>query len=1770
MAQPFGIKLAVEIDQKDLVKAIKEAIDKINTEGKLVGKGLKLPVDTNALTHNIKKAIQEINESNKLDSKPINLSVSAAKLRESIKSAVNQINSSRKLDGTTVKLSAGIDLKSTAKNLQQQIAELTKQSSNVNLGATNGTQLQTAIANVRKELEAEGKKLQENNEFLRERVTLFTQSGNVATSRKYGASGKNTVVNTYNGRITSVSNVTDNSKIEAEQIKATAAINKTRNALAALKAEYSDINATKPIKNTENFAQLEKEYEKIIELINEFEKSDNKNTAQFKANVESKITSFEQLIDKFQRAEYAPNTLRAKDVGTSKSIESNRLDEFIAKVKASNVPITEMQDTIDRLNLSLENIKDAGSLTKFLNEFSIAKSEFSALKAESKSLSTEINTVSKTMNDLKSSFGALEKITKKPIFANNMGDEKVAALVNNVKELKKSYADLITSLGKDSSAENVARVREQMTQLQVDTEKATSSATALETSLKRIGTDGNITRRLEELQARIVEFKSKNITGLGKVNSYTGKTFGAELDELLNKIPIAQAKGLEFTKSLENGFRVVRSQMQSLGATGKTILQDLYDKGVKFIKWTAMTLAITKARMYFRQLFTTVLQLDESITDLRKTFKGSAEELNDFYSEANKLAKQMGVTTDEIIKQGAAWSRMNYNTNEAMQTMAKMSSMFAAISPDLEVDEATNGLISIIKAFNIDPNNVLDGILSKINIIGNTAATSNGEIVEMLKRSSAAMKVANNTLEETIALELASIEITRDAPGTGVAWRTISSRLRGIDEETLEVIEDIDILTGKIADATKTANNPGGISIFTDASRNTYKSTYQIIKEIAEIWYDLTDRQTAELGEIMGGKRNLQVVSAAIENFKAAEQALDNMAHSAGNAEAEMEIIRDGAAYALNELKETFTSLAQHAIERDDLKDLIKAGTSLLEIVDGIVSKIGLIPAILTTIIGITASKKFTKGGLFGLATNEKTGKMGLTLLGSHLNSDWWGNVTGKTQRLEIENDIKAVQNFHNALKNGNMTMQTYNAVMKNSNTEIKRYGRAALQAGNDTTVYRKTVKNLNTQLKQTGTSGKIAAVGLKAAQIGVQMLNTAISMGISLLVSWGLNKLIEGIDNAVHAVDNLTESAKENTETAKSLKSDIESLNNELQTTKERLHELDQIKLKRSLTLFEEDEYETLKKYNDELERSIKLETAKLELTLRQANNEAKDAIKKKQTSWSIKIADMEDAEFSNGNSALSELRLYLRDIEKVKLSEKDFGSLAFSDIKDSKIAIEAYISLYESMLGRLKELENEQSGLSGKELVKKGEEIKDYQDKLDLMKSVLMENIIDVRDWQASLNPDDPTNKEILEYLDEIIQRYETLMGINPKTPTEIYESAKYTAVRKELEALAKAGELTAEKFEELTDRDIAGIEEFKKELESIPDANAEEVVRSIIQKLEDLEDEADAASRSVKTFQESLGGLAETLDDVIAKQEKLADAFQKMASNAKLSAKEIYELMEEIPEIYKYLEYSNGGYTISPEGIAEINQKFVDEMHENIQGNANKAKKNLDDISKLYEMAQKLNKELNPSEEDLKEYQKLYRQTKNIRDAYGITSSDSLESGLLNWRIEDEFESAIQALQEEVDGYEFLTGIAAEVFDKRKIAIDGIQEGFSNAKTQISDYNNDIKTIDNAIKTLKEDSLLTYDEMNDLIEIAPELQSSFVEDKGRKGYSITIDALEELRKTSFEARDAYINDRIAETEANIKSARDQKRFLRKKQGILMSMPSLQQKCCRALKVN
>lgn len=160
-------------------------------------------------------------------------------------------------------------------------------------------------------------------------------------------------------------------------------------------------------------------------------------------------------------------------------------------------------------------------------------------------------------------------------------------------------------------------------------------------------------------------------------------------------------------------------------------------------------------------------------------------------------------------------------------------------------------------------------------------------------------------------------------------------------------------MTGEIADLTKVASNQNrGVSLFEVGDPETYRSTYDILKDISDIWDELTDKNQAQLLEVLFGKQRAQVGAAILENFASAESAMQKMQDSAGNAMQEMEKVYDSLDYKLNQFKETWVGVAQNLIQTDQFKGVVDVLTALSCVVEEVTSALGLFGTAAVTVLG--------------------------------------------------------------------------------------------------------------------------------------------------------------------------------------------------------------------------------------------------------------------------------------------------------------------------------------------------------------------------------------------------------------------------------------------------------------------------------------------------------------------------------------------------------------------------------------------------------------------------------------------------------------------------------------------------------------------------------------------------------------------------------------------------------------------------------------------------
>ena len=344
-----------------------------------------------------------------------------------------------------------------------------------------------------------------------------------------------------------------------------------------------------------------------------------------------------------------------------------------------------------------------------------------------------------------------------------------------------------------------------------------------------------------------------------------------------------------------------------------------------------------------REGFQTIRELDTALVDLKKTTAMNSSQLEEFYFDSNDVAKQMGVTTQAIIDQASAWSRLGYNTKEQSTQMAKLSSQFATISPGMDTDTAQEGLISIMKAWNIDVDDVKSEIMDNINALGNGMAENNQDIVEGMERSAAALASVGTSYEDAFAMFSGIQEVLQNAEVSGRALRSISMRIRGYDESTEELSSDLENITGELIDLTKTAEHTQGVSIFKEGSTTEFKSLVDYFGEINEVWDEMSQKQQNDFLQKAFGKTQAQAGAALIQNYKGVTKSLEIMGNAAGSADREMSMVESSIDYKLNKLQQTWVGTVQNLVDRGDIGAIIDAFTSLSEAIGWVVDNLGLL-----------------------------------------------------------------------------------------------------------------------------------------------------------------------------------------------------------------------------------------------------------------------------------------------------------------------------------------------------------------------------------------------------------------------------------------------------------------------------------------------------------------------------------------------------------------------------------------------------------------------------------------------------------------------------------------------------------------------------------------------------------------------------------------------------------------------------------------------------------
>lgn len=894
-------------------------------------------------------------------------------------------------------------------------------------------------------------------------------------------------------------------------------INKELNTCATLLQKVKSIESQEG--RTENWSKAYKDWASAIDSVsaklNTLKKEQSNvastqifNTSDLKANNVAYMSKVYNTIEK-QMVEIN----RLANVKGWSDVKVSGVEEASGKIQKLTLTVRDAEGALKQFNMQREKIQGNGKAQAGLVQTGDVRVLETAVQYAEKLKSIEIsmgqfgNTTTSIAN-LETSFTKL-----------GLSTDEVSSKMEAVKT---EYATLQNMMSNGASGNEIVNQFEKVNSVLAETQNSLKQTKAeyslLATEYQRLTLANDIEEWNQKNTAATREVIAQNETYISSLR---------DLDVAMTKVE---------HNNIATSFKQTENSMRALNKLGASFSNQFRQAIDSFKVWVSATTVVMSAVNLIRQIPTVVNELDTALVDLRKTTTMTDAQLKEFYTDAPNIAKQMGIGTKAIIEQASAWSRLGYSSKDAATKMAKYSAMFKTISPGMSIDDATNGLVSVMKAFNIGNENVddvVDGIMSKINIVGNTQAVDNSDIVNFLTRSSSAMAEANNTLEQTIALGTAATEITRDSDSVGNALKTISMRVRGYDEETEAYTGDVEQLSGVIANLTKTAKTPGGISLFTDSSKQTFKSTYKLLKEISQIYSQLSDKNQAQLLEALAGKRQGQIVASIVDNFSAAEKSMQSMANSAGNAQAEMDVAMDSIDAKANKLKQTGVAISENLLSRDNAKTVLEVTNGIAEGFELATKHLGLFK---TALLGLSVVGSVKNIGLFKTTKNDSETSLSGQKIVTALTSR---KIAQEEATKQTALDIECLQRYEAECQKGSVSTETFATTMKGASVEAQKYAVNIKNGTGSAQTFATNQKAIQTSVTKTGVASKVAAVGLN-------IFKTALNMGIML----GVSELITGVIELATYSDKLADSAQ-------SLGNDFKDSENDISGYKDRIQEL-------------------------------------------------------------------------------------------------------------------------------------------------------------------------------------------------------------------------------------------------------------------------------------------------------------------------------------------------------------------------------------------------------------------------------------------------------------------------------------------------------------------------------------------------------------------------------------------------------------------------------------
>ena len=432
---------------------------------------------------------------------------------------------------------------------------------------------------------------------------------------------------------------------------------------------------------------------------------------------------------------------------------------------------------------------------------------------------------------------------------------------------------------------------------------------------------------IDSLRQQYQTFYSEN----GKAHKVFGNQLKSAISELAHGAEVPKQRVAELKRELLDA----KNACKELGLTGQTWFQSLGDKIKQLSTYLSGTVIIGKLLQTGKEMVDNVSKIDTSLMELEKVSDLTADGLERVTDRSFKLGKSLAKTGTDVLDAVTTFKRAGYDIEDSM-SYAEQALKTTNISENLkDAGQAADSIVNIMKGFKNETPEFATKINDAVNQVSNTEAVDFDNLIDGATRLSAVADQAGMSFEQMLGTLTGGYEILGNMEKVATGQITIFSRLQAIQLDGEEEVSTVAKLQETFNNATKGAVN------IVDQTTGQLRNVYDILDDVANVWYELDKNTREALAIEAAGIRQKNVFLAMMQNWEGVKDAVESASDSVGSADVENEKYIKSIQGRVENFERSVQQLSRTVLDSDIIKWFVDLGTTGVNAIDKIVNTFG-------------------------------------------------------------------------------------------------------------------------------------------------------------------------------------------------------------------------------------------------------------------------------------------------------------------------------------------------------------------------------------------------------------------------------------------------------------------------------------------------------------------------------------------------------------------------------------------------------------------------------------------------------------------------------------------------------------------------------------------------------------------------------------------------------------------------------------------------------------